>query len=61
MKRAPSCKIGSWDRAVTVADGAWMTRGHCSQNFTFQVRDYVRNYGLYYKHYSQRGKKGTPI
>ena len=43
MKNAPSSNIGSWDRAVTVADGAWMTRGHHSQNFTFHVRDYVRN------------------
>ena len=58
MKKAPSGEIGSWDRAVTVADGAWMTRGHHSQNFTFHVRDYVRNSVLYYKHYCQRGKGG---
>ena len=58
MKKAPSNEIGSWDRAVTVADGAWMTRGHHSQNFTFHVRDYTRNSVLYYKHYSQRGKGG---
>ena len=43
MKQAPSSEIGSWDRAANVADGAWMTRGHHSQNFTFHVRDYVRN------------------
>ena len=58
MKKAPSSNIGSWDRAVTVADGAWMTRGHHSQNFTFHVHDYVRNSVLYYKHYCQRGKGG---
>ena len=63
MKKAPPDEIGSWQRAVTVADGAWMTRGHHSQHFTFHVRDYMRNSVLYYKHFSQRGKeplyKGT--
>ena len=54
MKGIPSDKIGSWDRAVT--DGAWMTRGHPSQNFTFHVRDYMNNSVLYYKHLCQRGK-----
>ena len=58
MKQAPSSEIGSWDRAVTVADGAWMTRGHHSQNFTFHVRDYVRNSVLYYQYYCHRGKGG---
>ena len=57
MKKAPPDEIGSWQRAVTVADGAWMTRGHHSQNFTFHVRDYMRNSVLYYIHFCQRGKK----
>ena len=57
MKNAPPDEIGSWQRAVTVADGAWMTRGHHSQNFTFHVRDYMRNSVLYYIHFCQRGKK----
>ena len=35
-----------------------MTRGHHSQNFTFHMRDYVRNSVLYYQHYCQRGKGG---
>ena len=48
IKKAPSNEIGSWDRAVTVADGALMTRGHHSQNFTYHVRDYTRNCVLYY-------------
>ena len=56
MKEEPPEKMGSWDRAVTVADGAWLTRGHHSQNFTFHVRDYMRNSVLYYHHLSQRGK-----
>ena len=58
MKDTPSHQIGSWDRAVTVADGAWMTRGHHSQNFTFHVRDYINNSVFYYKHLCQRGKGG---
>ena len=53
---APKDKIGSWKRAVTEGDGAWMTRGHYSQNFTYQMRDYTRNSLLCYVHLSQRGK-----
>ena len=56
MKEEPPEKMGSSDRAVTVADGAWLTRGHHSQTFTFHVRDYMRNSVLYYRHLSQRGK-----
>lgn len=56
MKEEPPEKMGSWHRAVTVADGAWMTRGYHSQNFTFHVRDNIRNSVLYYHHLSQRGK-----
>ena len=55
MKDAPSDSIGSWKKAVTVADGAWMTRGYHSQNFTFHVRDYTRGSILYYQHLCQRG------
>ena len=40
MKDIPSKQIGSWDRAVAVADGAWMTGGDHFQNLTFHVRDY---------------------
>ena len=56
MQSAPPDQIGSWNRAVTVGDGAWQTRGHHSQNFTFHVRDHVRNSVLYYLHLCQRGK-----
>ena len=56
MKPAPQDEIGSWKKAVTVADGAWMTRGFHSQNFTFHVRDYIRKSVLYYLHLCQRGK-----
>ena len=34
MKAAP---VVAGIKAVTVADGAWLTRGHHSQNFTFHV------------------------
>ena len=56
MQSAPPDQIGSWNRAVTVGDGAWQTRGHHSQNFTFHIRDHVRNSVLYYLHLCQRGK-----
>ena len=49
LKAAPKDKIGSWKRAVTEGDGAWMTRGHYSQNFTYQIL-------LCYVNLSQRGK-----
>ena len=58
MKPAPFSEIGSWDRAATVADGAWMTRGQHFQNFTFHVRDYVRKSVLHYQRYCQHGKGG---
>ena len=53
MKDAPLDEMGSWDRPVTVGDGAWMTTGAHSQNFTFYIRDYARNSVLYF---CQRGK-----
>ena len=40
MKKKKKEELGSWERAVTVADGAWMTRGHHSENFTFSIRDF---------------------
>ena len=30
-------ELGSWSRAVTSADGTWMTRGHHSKNATFSI------------------------
>lgn len=46
-------ELGSWSRAVTSADGAWMTRGHHSKNFTFSIRNYSL---LYRKHLCQKGR-----
>ena len=54
MQSAPTDQIGSWNRAVTVGDGVWQTRCHHSQNFTFHIRDHVRNSVLYYLHLCQR-------
>ena len=35
MKEKPAAELGSFQNAVTTADGAWLTRGHHSQNFTY--------------------------
>ena len=43
MKAMPAEEIGSWQNAVTTADGCWLTRGHFSQNFTFIVKNYLKN------------------
>lgn len=32
----PEKELGSFNNALTTADGAWMTRGYRSQNFTYQ-------------------------
>ena len=56
MKSKPDEELGSFKRAVTNADGAWMTRGHFSQNFTYHMRDYFTNAIIYYQHLCQRGE-----
>ena len=56
MKSKDPDELGSWQRAVTVADGAWLTRGHFSQNFTLHVRNYLNGAILFYRHLCQRGK-----
>ena len=55
MKEKPAAEFGSFQNAVTTADGAWLTRGHHSQNFTYKVRDYMTSALLYYQHLCQRG------
>ena len=37
-------QLGSWSRAVTTADGTWMTRGFHSRKFTFSVRNYFNGF-----------------
>ena len=56
MKSIPDDELGSFKRAVTNADGAWMTRGHHSQNFTFHMRDYFTNAIIYYQHLCHKGE-----
>ncbi len=45
-----------WKRAVTCADGTWMTRGYHSKNATFSIRNYFTGALLYYKHTCQKGR-----
>ena len=56
MKTMNQDELGSWSRAVTSADGAWMTRGHHSKNFTFSIRHYYTGALLYRKHLCQKGR-----
>ena len=48
-------ELGSWNSAVTSADGAWMTRGHHSKNFTFSIRNYYTG-ALYRKQLCQKDR-----
>ena len=56
MKTMNQDELGSWNRAVTSADGAWMTCGHHSKNFTFSIRNYYTGALLYRKHLCQKGR-----
>ena len=49
-------ELGSWKRAVTMADGTWQTRGLHSKNATFTVRNYLNGALLYYHHLCQKGR-----
>ena len=55
MKTINQDELGSWNCAVTSADGAWMTRHH-SKNFTFSINNYYTGALLYQKHLCQRGR-----
>ena len=56
MRQMDQSKLGSWSRAVTSADGTWMTRGFHSKNATFSIRNYFNGAILYRKHLCQRGR-----
>ena len=56
MRHMDQDELGSWSRAVTSADGTWMTRGFHSANFTFSIRNYFNGALLYRKHLCQRGR-----
>ena len=47
MRAIPDSDIGSWKRAVTTADGTWLTRGYFSKNHTYTVRNYLTGALLY--------------
>ena len=55
MKSQDPSTVGSWQRAVTTSDGAWLTRGRFSQNCTFTIRNYINNSLLYFVHLCMRG------
>ena len=44
MKTMNQDELGSWNSAVTSADGAWMTHGYHSKNFTFSIRNYYTGF-----------------
>ena len=56
MKDKKEDELGSWKRAVTVADGTWQTRGWHSKNATFTIRNYLNGALLYYHHLCQKGR-----
>ena len=58
MKSMDQSELGSWSRAVTSADGTWMTRGYHSKNATFSIRNYYNGALLYRKHLCQKGRDG---
>ena len=49
-------ELGSWQNAITVADGTWQTRGWHSKNGTFTIRNYLNGTLLYYHHICQKGR-----
>ena len=56
MKAMDPSELGSWERAVTCGDTAWLTWGYHSQNCIFYVRNYMNGAVLYCDHLCQRGK-----
>ena len=56
MRDKKEDELGSWKKAVTVADGTWQTRGWHSKNATFTIRNYLNGALLYYHHLCQKGR-----
>ena len=56
MKDKKEDELGSWKRAVTVADGTLQTHGWHSKNATFAIRNYLNGALLYYHHLCQRAR-----
>ena len=55
MQSLPDGTLGSWNRAVTTADGCWHIRGFFSQNCTFIIRNWLTGWILWYGHACMRG------
>ncbi len=51
-QRMKDMKDDELERAVTCADGTWMTRGYHSKNATFSIRNYFT--GALLAHLSER-------
>ena len=47
--------LGSFKKAVTTGDAAYLTRGHHSRNSTYTLRNKLTNEVLYYTHKCQYG------
>ena len=56
MQHMDQSELGSWNRAITSADGTWITHGFHSKNATFSIRNYMNGALLYRKHLCQKGK-----
>ena len=56
MRDMKESELGSWQNAVTVADGTWQTRGWHSKNATFTIKNYLTGALLYYHHLCQKGR-----
>ena len=56
LSKKDSGEVGSISRAITTSDGAWLTRGSHSKNFSFVIRDFLTGGYLYVLHLSQRGR-----
>ena len=56
MRDMKESELGSWQNAVTVADGTWQTRGWHSKNATFTIRNYLTGALLYYHHLCLKGR-----
>lgn len=50
MKTLQDHEAGSWKKAITCADGVWLTKGYHSTNGSATVRNYQNNSLWYYTH-----------
>ena len=55
MRSLGEATLGSFKKAVTTGDAAYLTRGHFSRNATYTLRNKLTNEVLYYTHMCQHG------